>query len=56
MKPKSWNTPFIDKTRIERVELVVLADEILLERSPRRGCILPHGTPRLHLPQKGRRR
>jgi hypothetical protein len=30
MKPKSPNTPLIDKTRIGRVELVVPGDEILM--------------------------
>ncbi|RYD19757.1 MAG: dihydroorotase, partial [Verrucomicrobiaceae bacterium] len=32
MKSKSQNTPFIDKTLKGSVELVVLGDEILLER------------------------
>ncbi len=32
MKSKSQNTPFLDKTLSGRVELVVLGDEILLER------------------------
>ena len=32
MKSKSQNTPFLDKTLCGRVELVVLGDEILLER------------------------
>jgi hypothetical protein len=32
MKSKSQNTPFLDKMLSGRVELVVLGDEILLER------------------------
>jgi dihydroorotase len=32
MKSKSQNTPFLDKTLSGRVELVVLGDDILLER------------------------
>ena len=32
MKSKSQNTPFIDKTLKGRVDLVVLGNEILLER------------------------
>ncbi len=32
MKSKSQNTPFLNKTLQGRVELVLLGDEILLER------------------------
>jgi len=32
MKSKSQNTPFLDKTLSGRIDLVVLAEEVLLER------------------------
>ena len=32
MKSKSWNTPFLDKTLKGSVDMVVLGDEVLLER------------------------
>ncbi|QTN33970.1 hypothetical protein HZ994_17150 [Akkermansiaceae bacterium] len=32
MKSKSQNTPFLEKTLSGRVDLVILGDEILLER------------------------
>lgn len=34
MKSKSYNTPFLDKTLKDSVEMVVLGREILLRKSP----------------------
>ena len=40
MKSKSQNTPFLDQTLKGGVDLVVLGDEILLERSIPRPALL----------------